>query len=103
MYIISQISIFGALINLTGVAFGIPLGDLVYINGPFQVLFSAYCLKRLYNLSLLGIFLRTLLFLVVLVVFFILISIIVAIINIMSYGSIEEYLKAQQTTLKPNT
>ena len=101
MYIIAQISIFGTLINLTGVAFGFPLGDLVYFNGPFQILFSAYCLKRLYNLSIKGLVLRTLLFLVVLAAFFILVSIMFTIINILTYGSIEEYIKAQKAMVSP--
>ena len=43
MYIIAQISLFGTLVNLIGAVFEIPLGVLVYINGPFQILFSAYC------------------------------------------------------------
>jgi len=100
MYVIAQISIFGTLVNLIGAVFGIPLGILVYINGPFQILFSAYCLKRLYNLSLTGIFLRTLLFLVVLVVLFILSTIIYLIVMILYYGGLEEFVKAQKTAIE---
>jgi len=103
MYIIAQISIFGTMINLLGVAFGISLGDLVYINGPFQILFSAYCLQRLYRLSFKGLILRTLLFFVVLAAFFIIISILVTLINIFTYGSVENYIKAQKAIAEPKT
>jgi hypothetical protein len=71
MYALSQITIVGALLNVFGATTGISLGELTYINFPFQIIFSAYCLKRLYSLSLKGIILRTLLFFVVLLVFYI--------------------------------
>ncbi|MFC4720782.1 DUF3667 domain-containing protein [Geojedonia litorea] len=100
MYIIAQISIFGALINLTGVIIGIPLGHLVYINGPFQLIFSAYCLKKLYNLSIKGLLLRTLLFLVIFLLFFILFSALVVVVNIVMHGGVDAFMEAQKSKIQ---
>jgi hypothetical protein len=69
MYIIAQISIAGAVFNLIGVAFGMSLGTLAFFTGPFQLIFTAYCLKRLYKLDFLNLILRTLIFIVVCIVF----------------------------------
>lgn len=99
MYIIAQISIFGALINLTGVLIGIPLGKLVFINGPFQFIFSAYCLKKLYNLTITGLLLRTLLFLVIFLAFFVFFSVLVAAINIVMHGGVEAFMEAQKSII----
>lgn len=69
MYIIAQISIVGAIFNLIGAAFGMSLGTLAFITGPFQLIFTAYCLKRLYKLDFLNLILRTLIFIIVCIVF----------------------------------
>ncbi|MEZ4856722.1 MAG: DUF3667 domain-containing protein [Gelidibacter sp.] len=76
MYILAQVSIFGTLINIAGAFVGISIGKLTYIIFPFQIIYSAYCLAHLYKLSLKGIILRTLLFVVVFLVIY-LISIII--------------------------
>jgi len=75
MYIIAQVSIFAGILNIIAAMSGISLGALVYVTFPFQILYSAYCLKRLYRLTLGGIVLRTLLFIVILVIFVITITI----------------------------
>lgn len=69
MYIIAQVSIVGAFFNLTGAFLGIPLGILAFINGPFQIIFTAYCLKRLYQLDFMNLILRTLIFIIVCIIF----------------------------------
>jgi len=69
MYVIAQISIVGAFFNLVGVVFGISLGSLAFVNGPFQLIFTAYCLKRLYKLDFLNLILRSLIFIIVCIIF----------------------------------
>jgi hypothetical protein len=71
MYIIAHTSIVGTLIIIPSAFFELKMGYLSPFVLIFQILYSAYCLKRLYNLSLTGIILRTLLFLIVLFVVYI--------------------------------
>ena len=71
MFIVAQLSIFGALINLAVAFFGVSLGELSYFTLGVQLVYTAYCLKRLFRLSFLGIVLKTLLFLGIFVVFYI--------------------------------
>ncbi|WP_242203713.1 DUF3667 domain-containing protein [Aestuariivivens insulae] len=86
MYILSQLAIISTALNITGAFLGISLGKLAYINLPFQVIFSAYCLRRLYNLSLIGIILRTLWFFIVFIVIYILVILVFAGILILLKG-----------------
>ncbi|GAA4269826.1 DUF3667 domain-containing protein [Hyunsoonleella aestuarii] len=81
MYILAQLSIFGAILNIIGAVIGTSLGQLAYLNLPIQILYSAYCLKRLYKLSLQGIILRTLLFIGIFIISYIVV--IFAIVGIM--------------------
>lgn len=66
MYIIAQLNIFGSIINVISACSGFKMGSISPFILVSQILYSAFCLKRLYNLNLKGILLRTLLFLVVL-------------------------------------
>ena len=75
MFIIAQLSIFGGLTNLIVAFFGVSIGELAYVNLPIQVIYTAYCLKRLYSLSLLGIVLRTMLFIGIFIVLYIMLII----------------------------
>lgn len=99
MYVLAQLSIFGAILNLLGVFIGIPIGKLVYINLPLQIIYSAYCLKRLYKLSLTDIFLRTLLFVGVFLIFYVLaiISTIAIIFLVKGSDFFKEAFEAQKT------
>lgn len=65
MYIIAQISIVGAVLNLSGALLGISMGSLAFISGPFQLIYTGYCLKRLYQLDAINLILRSLIFLIV--------------------------------------
>ncbi|WP_298239131.1 DUF3667 domain-containing protein [uncultured Algibacter sp.] len=81
MYILAQLSILGTILNLVGVMTGTSIGQLAYINLPLQILYSAYCLKRLYKLSFTDIVIRTLLFVAIFI--FLYIVIVIAILGIM--------------------
>ena len=88
MYVIAQISILGSIFTITGALFGFPIGELAYINLLFQVIFSAYCLKRMYNLSLSQIILKTLLFLLILFIMMVL-SVILYIASVYLFEGLE--------------
>lgn len=80
MFIVAQLSIFGALINLMVAFFGVSLGEMSFFTLGFQLLYTAYCLKKLFKLSLLGIVLRTLLFIAIFAVLYIVLIIAVLLI-----------------------
>jgi hypothetical protein len=71
MYIIGQLSVLGSLIIIPSALLGVKMGLVTPFVLVLQIAYSAYCLKRLYSLSIKGIFLRTLLFLAVLIIFYI--------------------------------
>jgi hypothetical protein len=71
MYIIAHTSILGTLIIIPSAIFELKMGLISPIVLIFQILYSAFCLKRLYNLSFKGIILRTLFFLLILFVIYI--------------------------------
>ena len=64
---------------------------------PLQIIFSAYCFKRLFNLNITSIIIKTLLFLLMLFILFIIASIITAVIMFLN-GSFEEIREAQSQT-----
>ncbi|MEM9680377.1 MAG: DUF3667 domain-containing protein [Bacteroidota bacterium] len=95
MYIQAQISIASALVVVTAGLFGVTSNIIGFMMIPSMIIYSAYCLKRLYGLSFGSIVVRTLLFLIVLgVVFFILV---VALLVIMYFtGDLQELVEAQR-------
>ena len=96
MYILAQSSIAGTVITILFATFDLPVLLLTYgIILPFQILYSGYCLKKLFQLSLKGIILRTFLFLIFLTIIFILFIIIFVVYMIFS-GGFEEMKAAQK-------
>ena len=95
MYIFSQMAIFGALFQIISAVFGISLGTSSIIFLPIQILYSAYCLKRLFNLSFKGIILKMLFFLLILCVALVLISILYVIILYLT-GGLQEMVETQR-------
>ncbi|RLD28093.1 MAG: hypothetical protein DRI75_07845 [Bacteroidetes bacterium] len=97
MYIFSQITIIGALFQLFSAFFGISIGTTGVILLPFQILYSSYCLKHLFKLSLKGIILRTLLFLLVCIVLYIVALILIIGIIFLTQGQdfFKEIIEAQ--------
>ncbi|WP_460218361.1 DUF3667 domain-containing protein [Psychroserpens sp. MEBiC05023] len=51
IYILSVISLLGAVLNILCVLFGYDLGVISYVNLLVQVLYISYCFKRLYQIS----------------------------------------------------
>jgi hypothetical protein len=101
MYTISQMAITGVIIILTSATLGFTMGNVVFIFLPLQILYSAYCLKRLYALNLKKIILKTLLFLIVFSVFYLLAIIVFMLILIfVYYGGIHEFKEAMEQMQK---
>lgn len=94
-YILSQISIISAVVTIIFGIFGLTLGYMSIILFPVQIIYSAYCLKKLYNLSIKGIILRTLLFFVILGVLFVALSIVMGVI-MMNNDSFKELIDTQR-------
>jgi hypothetical protein len=92
MYILAQISIVSIFLTVFGAFIGVSLGEIAMIIFPMQVIYSAYCLKRLYKLSVEGIILRTLLFFGILLIIMIVLLVIVVVLAIVFKDS--EFMKA---------
>ena len=96
MYIISQTTIVSAIYSVFAASIGLTLGDIgLYYTIPFQILFSAYSLKRLFKLSFTTILVRTLFFLVVLSIFMMIFGI-VMVLMMMLNGDLQSLLDAKQ-------
>jgi len=98
LYWQSQTSVISAVTIIITAMFGVANGVVSMIFLPLMVLYAAYILKRLYQLSFGEIIARTLLFLVVLSVFMVFFSIIVAVIMLIT-GDMQEMIEAQRTVL----
>lgn len=99
LYLQAQMSIITAIASVVFSSMGINQGIVSIIFIPLMILYSAFCLKRLYNINFRHIFLRTLLFLVVLLFTFFVIIIIVLIIK-HSDGSLQEMIEAQKAAVE---
>ncbi|MDO6597571.1 DUF3667 domain-containing protein [Oceanihabitans sp. 2_MG-2023] len=96
MYVLAQTSIIGSVVTVLSATFGLSIFILTYgFILPFQILYSAYCLKKIFKLRVKEIIARTLLFLIILIVLFVLIIIIVIVFMIFS-GGFEEMKAAQK-------
>ena len=95
MYIQAQISIVSAVVVIALGVCGLTSNIVGMLLIPLMILYSAYCLKRIYNLSLLEIIVRTMLFGAVLIATFILITIIVLVIMYFT-GDLEQMVEAQR-------
>ena len=81
--------------QLVAMAFGITLGEISYISLIAQIVYTGYCFKRIFKLSISGIVLRTLLFFVVTFIFLILFSIVFIVIIELTVG-LDEFIEAQK-------
>jgi hypothetical protein len=98
LYILSQLTLIMILPTLISLALGFDMGNIAIYTMIFQIGFSAYCLKRVFNLSLKGILLKTLLFFVVGIALYLICIILFVIIMIIYYGGIVEFSKAMKPT-----
>ncbi len=99
MYIQAQISIAGAIIAIIAVVLGANFIAFSFFMILLMILYSAYCLKRLYNLSPAEIILRTLIFLIILGVIFVLFSIVAGVIMYLN-GDMEAIQEAKKQAIE---
>ncbi|MEM6517524.1 MAG: DUF3667 domain-containing protein [Bacteroidota bacterium] len=95
MFTQAQISITSAVVTIVTSIFGISMGVLSLITIPLMIIYNAFCLKRLYNLSFGMIVLRTFIFLIVLGFLFVILTIILMVIMYLN-GDLEQMIEAQR-------
>ena len=95
MYVQGQLSISTSIITIFIMVFGGDMGLASFILLPLMIVYSAYCLKRLYNLSINKIILRTLIFLGILLVLYIIVAA-VAIAIFYFTGGLDAFIEAQK-------
>ncbi|WP_298903779.1 DUF3667 domain-containing protein [uncultured Psychroserpens sp.] len=95
----AQTSIITSVIIIIVAMLGITQGMISFIFLPLMILYGAYVFKRLYNLSIGQIVLRTFLFLGVLASTMIIITIIIVIIMFLT-GDLQELIEAQRAAVE---
>ncbi len=100
LYTVAQITFFLFIPQIILMAIGITIGEMSLITLPIQVLYTAYCFKRVFDLSIGGLILRFMLFVLILIISLILIAIIQVAYGIWQYGGFQEYIEAQQALQK---
>lgn len=93
----AQTSIISAIVLILICSFGVTQGEVSLITLPLMVIYAAYVLRRLYQLKIGHMILRTLLFFVIMIVVLIITSIAMAIFMFMS-GDLEKMLEAQEAS-----
>jgi hypothetical protein len=99
MYIQAQISVVSSAIVITLGIVGLSSSIVGMAMLPLMVLYSAYCLKRIYKLNFLDIFVKLLLFLAVLFVLFVITTLIMIGVMFLS-GDMQEMIEAQQAAIE---
>ena len=95
LYIQAQMSIVTAIASVILSFFGVTQGVMSIVFTPLMVLYTAICLKRLYNINTQNIILRTLLFFAVLMVVFIIASVVMGIFMFLN-GDFQQMIEAQK-------
>jgi len=95
MYIMAQISIVSVFLQVFSGFLGISIGSASIPLFVFQIIYSAYCLKKLYDLSFKGILLKTLLLFLILFIILILYIILFVIYVKVFHGGIQEFYESQ--------
>ncbi len=97
MYILAQLSIIGVFLQVFSAILGISMGSASIPLFAFQIIYSAFCLKQLYSLSLKGILLKTLLLFLILFILLILYVIIFVIYIKVFHGGLQNFYESQNT------
>ncbi len=95
MYAQAQISIVLAILTIIIVPIGVSMMFFGLAIVPIQILYFAYCLKRVYNLSFAQILLKTLIFLIILGIIFVIITAAASYFMYQS-GMFDEMIEAQK-------
>jgi len=95
MYILAQISLMNSILIAIGASLGFTIGTLSLIFGPLQIIYSGYCLKRVFELDIKNFILRTVIFILCLIILSIVFSIIFILIVKLN-GGLENFIEAQK-------
>ncbi|MFD1614363.1 DUF3667 domain-containing protein [Gelatiniphilus marinus] len=95
LYLQAQMSIVTAIASILFSLFNVHQGVLSLVFTPLMVLYTAICLKRLYSLNTKQIILRTLLFVAVLLVVFVIISVVMGIYMFLN-GDFQQIIDTQK-------
>ncbi len=96
MYVLAQLSILGTVITVLFAIIGISIGWTSIILMPIQIVYAAYCLKRLYKLSMERIILKTLLLFLILFVLFLIYTVLYVAYVTWYYGGVQEFIDSQK-------
>lgn len=97
LYILSQLTIALIIPVIVFAALGYTYGDFTVLTVLFQITYSAYCLRKIFELSFKKLILKTLLFLVVLSIIYVLAVIIFIVIMIVMFGGLEGFAEAMKS------
>ena len=95
MYTQSQLSIVLAVLILLGALLGLNFYIMSFISMPIMILYTAFCLYRLYKLNVQEMILRTLMFFIVMAIFFVIYVLVIFGIMILN-GDFQEMIEAQK-------
>ena len=95
MYTSGQISIISAALVIPSIFIGVPFLYISMLLLPMQIIYTAYCLKKLYKLRVQQIILKTILFLFVLGVFGFIFTVVILIL-MYANGTMQELMEAQK-------
>jgi hypothetical protein len=96
LYILSQLTLIMIIPTLIVLALDYDMGIISLFTMILQVGFSAYCLKRVFDLNLKGIILKTFLFFVVGIIFYIIFIALFIIIMIIYHGGAGGFIEAMK-------
>ncbi|GAA3599643.1 DUF3667 domain-containing protein [Flavivirga amylovorans] len=99
MYLAAHLSIVSSIIIIITFFLGFNFAMVGILVAPIQIVFSAYCFKRLFNLNLKKILLRTILFLLIIGGLFI---ILIALVSIVMYynGTMDAIIEAKKVAIE---
>lgn len=101
LYTTAQMTIVFFIPQLIGMNLGYSIGQMGYLTLAIQILYTAFCFKMIFKISIGGLILRLLFFIVISIITILMIGILSELIKIFFvYGSFEEYREAQQELLK---
>lgn len=98
MYVLAQTTLVSSVVTILAAFAGVTFESLSILTVLFQFFYAAFCLKRLFNLSFKGIILRSLLFLIFLIITYILSIIIFTVgLIVIQPEYFEKMMEAQKT------
>jgi hypothetical protein len=99
MYILAQISILNVFLIIIGACFGLSIGIMSMAFGPIQIIYSGYCLKRIFDLDWPSFIIRSLIFGGVLFILGIIVTVVFGFIGYKT-GMFDEMIEAKKAAIE---